>query len=101
MCKVWKTVAKVRTHLGTFRNILHANMNKRRVNKKQFETKAYLEEHGRGVHEHNSTVCAKGAHGVGNTLRQGVACRSMAGVDMWAVEVDVQAVGKCFRNRDT
>ena len=40
-------------------------------------------------------------HGVGNTLRQGVACRSMAGPDMWAVEVDVQAVGKCVRNRDT
>ena len=32
MCKVWKTVAKVRTHLGTFRNILHTNMNERRIN---------------------------------------------------------------------
>ena len=68
---------------------------------KQFETEVCLEEHVRGVHEHNSTVCAKGAHGVGNTLRQGVACRSMAGADMWAVEVDVQVVGKCVRNRDT
>ena len=52
------------------------------------------------MHECNSTVCAKGVHGVGNTLRQGVACRSMAGADMWAVEVDVQAVGKCVRDRD-
>ena len=25
----------------------------------------------------------------------------MAGPDMWAVEVDVQAVGNCVRNRDT
>ena len=25
----------------------------------------------------------------------------MAGADMWAVEVHVQAVGKCIRNRDT
>ena len=53
------------------------------------------------MHECNSTVGAKGVHGVENTLRQGVACRSMAEADMWAVEVDVQAVGKCVRNRDT
>ena len=38
---------------------------------------------------------------MGNTLRQGVACRSMVGADMWAVEVDVQCVGKCVRNRNT
>jgi len=68
---------------------------------KYFETEACLEEHVRGAHERNGTICAKGVHGVGNTLRQGVACRSMAGPDMWAVEVDVQAVGKCGRNRDS
>ena len=62
---------------------------------KQCETEACLEEHDKGVHERNSIVCAKGVHGVGNTLRQDVACRSMAGADMWAVEVDVQCVGKC------
>ena len=60
-----------------------------------------MEEHDGGVHEYNSIVCAKGVHGVGNILQQGVACRSMAGADMWAVEVDVQVVGKCVRNRDT
>ena len=67
---------------------------------KQFETETCLEEHVRGVHECNSTVCTKSVHGVGNTLRQGVACMNMAGADMWAVEADVQAVGKCVRNRD-
>ena len=58
------------------------------------ETETCLEEHNGGVHERNSIVCTKGVHGVENTLRQGVACRSMAGADMWAVEVDVQCVGK-------
>ena len=53
---------------------------------KQFETETCLEEHVRGVHECNSTVCTKSVHGVGNTLRQGVACMNMAGADMWAVE---------------
>ena len=65
---------------------------------KQCETEACLEEHDKGVHERISIVCAKGVHGVGNNLRQGVACRSMVGEDMCAVEVDVQCVGKCVRN---
>ena len=60
-----------------------------------------MEEHDGGVHECNSIVCAKGVHGVGNTLRQGVACRSMVVEDMCAVDVDVQCVGKCVRNRNT
>ena len=47
-------------------------------------TEACLEEHDKGVHERISIVCAKGVHGVGNTLQQGFACRSMAGSDMWA-----------------
>ena len=68
---------------------------------KQCETEACLEEHDKGVHERISIVCAKGVHGVGNNLRQGVACRSMVGEDMCAVEVDVQCVGKCVRNRNT
>ena len=68
---------------------------------KQFETEACQEEHDRGIHERKSIVCAKGGQGVGNTLQQGVTCKSMAGADMWAVGVDVQAVGKCVRNRDT
>ena len=68
---------------------------------KHFETVVCLEEHDRGVHEHNSIVCAKGAHGVENILRPGVACRSMARVNMWAVALDVQGVGNCFQSQDT
>ena len=67
----------------------------------QCETEACLKEHDKGVHERISIVCAKGVHGVGNTLRQGVACRSMVGEDMCAMEVDVQCVEKCVRNRNT
>ena len=68
---------------------------------KLFETVACLEEHDRGVHEYNNMVCAKGAHGVENILRSGVACRSMAKVNMWAVALDVQGEENCFRNQNT
>ena len=64
-------------------------------------TKACLEEHNRGAHEHNSIVCAKGVHGVENILRPGVACRSTARMNMLAVALDVQGVENCCQSQNT
>ena len=68
---------------------------------KQFETEACLKEHDRDVHERNNSLCAKGVHGVENILRPGVACRSTARMNMWAVALDVQGVGNCFQSQNT
>ena len=46
-------------------------------------------------------VYAKGVYGVENILRPGVACRSTARMNMWAVALDVQGVGNCFQSQNT
>ena len=46
-------------------------------------------------------VYAKGVYGVENILRPGVACRSTARMNMWAVALDVQGVGNCLQSQDT
>ena len=68
---------------------------------KQFETEACLEEHDRGVHERNNSLCAKGVHGVENILRPGVACRSTARMNMLAVLLDVKGVENCCKSQNT
>ena len=60
-----------------------------------------MKEHDRDVHERNNSLCAKGVHGVENILRPGVACRSTARMNMWAVALDVQGVGNCFQSQNT